>query len=158
MSLQEDFDQFKAGNPNKGVKEYIRLIWEETELAPSHFEDLYSFDDFYSIREILDTSIQNIEGITPFRRSMYLKFLAELEKNEQQPMFNEWLGYLDAYIEFDETKREYLAKFMTRVLRGELCRPHRTPQDALNVLKGPRRPVWEQTKLKLEKLCGTLGI
>ena len=53
MSLQEDFDQFKAGNPNKGVKEYIRLIWEETELAPSHFEDLYSFDDFSAIRDIL---------------------------------------------------------------------------------------------------------
>ena len=159
MSLQEDYTAFKTSTGGD-VKEYIRLIWDETELEATHFEQLDFFDDFYSIKEILVDLIQNdIDGVTPFRMNMYRSFLANLENvEEQRATFEEWLNHLNAYIDLDETKREYLAKFMTRVLRGELCSTHRTPQEALNILKGHRTPVWEQAKLKLENLCGTLGI
>ena len=127
MSLQDDISQ-----SGKNVKEYIELIWKETELEGDHFSELDFFDDFETFKPILVYLIEKTEGVTPFRKNMYRAFLAKLEDSpEQRNSFEQWLNELNAYIILDDEKRDYIAKYMTRILRGDLCNIHRTPQEAL---------------------------
>jgi len=155
MSLQEDFSQ-----SDLDVKGYIRCIWTETELEGDNFSELDYFDDFETLKPILVDLIENkMAGITPFRKNMYRAFLAKLENTqEQRDAFDQWLRELNAYIDLDNEKRDYIAKYMTRILRGDLCNIHRTPQEALTILKAHRASVWDQYKLQLENLCTSMGV
>lgn len=154
MSLQDDF--LKSG---LDVKSYIRLIWTETELEGDNFSELDFFDDFETLKPILVDLIEHMPEVTTFRKNMYRAFLAKLEDTqEQRDSFEQWLHELNAYIELDNEKRDYIAVYMTRILRGELCNIHRTPQEALTILKAHRASVWEQYKLQLENLCTSMGV
>ena len=153
MSLQDDFSR-----SGLDVKGYIRLIWSETELEGDHFSGLDYFD-FEMIKPIVVNLIDRIEGVTQFRKNMYRTFLNKLETaQEYRTAFEEWLSALNAYIELDSEKRNFLAKYMTRVLRGDFINSHYSLPEALHILRTQRTAVWDQYKLRLEKLCNSMGI
>ena len=141
-------------------EEYVKLIWSETEIDEDDLSEIEDFDDPQEILTKVYTIINNNlsqvkKDISEFRKNLYLFFLSQLWTEEAQKKdFAGWLSSLNTHFrQKQEKKRKNLAIYLTRVLRGDLCRKgHHTVNDATNSLKSQKN-VWEQFISEFNKLC-----
>ncbi len=151
MSLREDFEA-----SGKTAREYIRLIWDETAYSGEQFSDLDDFDDVTAIRNRLSSLLAQ-EETTPFRKTMYQRFMSEFFKS--QKVFMEWVEDLEKNDLQDEEKWEYVARFLTKVIRGDVFRTLNPLQTAMTLLEGKKiQSVWDRYLFELEQLCNARGI
>ena len=157
MPIRQDLDEYLA-NGKDGVRGYIRQIWDETELGTEHFDDLEWFDETEHIYNAISKAIEDCGG-SPLRKEMYRRFLSQFRSDEElSRAFTGWLDTLDRFIELDEEKRELLANYMTRMLRGEFYIQHCTPVEAANVMNMHPASSWDHQFMKLENTCNRIGV
>ena len=155
MSLQDDFRVF-AEKTSGNYKDYLRLIWEETQVGADWFDDIFYLDHPETIRQAVRQGIGRLEDVSAFRRNMYLRFLTP--PPQQGDTFPAWLAELNQIVPTDEEKKSYIAKYLTRLLRGENSDPHNTPQDARGLLQTPGLDVWVTRFNQLNNRCCAWGI
>ena len=152
MPLETDFQEFRNNNPelmgDEALRGYFSTMWKETEISTRPFRNI-GFLDAQEISDIVDELIQRCDG-TPFRKSLYQRRWRNL--NEQ--ILQEWLSNLECRIRPDEQK-EYLAVYVTRVLRGKLepC----NNEDVGTILR-QRQSVWRLEFERLSGYCNQQGI
>ena len=160
MSIIDDRDAF--GGETKS-REYIEQIWRETALDEDFFADIEEFNRSL-VRRVCNLVRKKINdgASTEFRKKMYGTFLRQFETEDpdQSAAFYSWLELLNAYyLEDLDKKREFLAGYMTRVLRGKFCNnDHRSLIKAIEKRQDEDSTVWEQSFSELEFLCNQLGI
>ena len=138
----------------KKIREYVKIIWSETELTAKDFEDLEDFS-LESISPILFNKIDSNPQSTPYRKELYRRFLQKFATENKDAYDEGWVRILDVFFS-DQEKKDYVARYMTRVLRGEHYRPfHRDQSVAADLImsKSPPHDVWGKYKVELNELC-----
>ena len=153
MPLENDFEEFRNNNPelkgDEALRGYFSTMWRETEISYRPFINI-GFLDAQEISNIVDDLIQECDDSTLFRKSLYQRRWRNL--NEQ--ILQEWLNNLEYRIRLDE-QSEYLAVYVTRVLRGKLepC----NNEDVGTILR-QRQSVWKLEFERLSRYCDQQGI
>lgn len=146
MSLQTDFSE-----SGLSAEEYIRTIWEETELTEDALMDVDpGYLDPGDIEQALTSAIK--EGpATQARKDFYKRLVIDYINQDNGAVIDEYCRTVENLEGNDSAKREMLANMFTRVLRGELAmsEQHRLPSEANMILAQRGINPWQA---RLDKL------
>ena len=146
MSLETDYRK-----SDLRAEDYIRTIWEETELTEDMLVDVDpGYFDSGDIEQAITSAIK--EGpATQARKDFYKRLVLDFINQENGAVLDRYcldLGNLEGN---ESAKREMLANMFTRVLRGELVatEQHRLPEEANTILSQRGVNPWQA---RLDKL------
>lgn len=146
MSLQTDYTE-----SGLRAEDYIRAIWDETELTEDMFVDVdLGYLDLVDIERAITSAIKDGPA-TQARKDFYKMLVFEFINQENGAVLDRYcldLGNLEGN---ESAKREMLASMFTRVLRGELVatEQHRFPEEANTILSQRGVNPWQA---RLDKL------
>lgn len=146
MSLQTDYTE-----SGLRAEDYIRAIWEETELTEDMLVDVDpGYLDPSDIEQAVTVDIK--EGpATQARKDFYKMLVLDFINQENGSMLDRYCLDLSNIEGNESVKREMLANMFTRVLRGELVatEQHRLPEEANSILSQRSVNPWQA---RLDKL------
>ena len=131
MSLQTDYNE-----SGLRAEDYIRTIWEETELT----DDMLAVVDpgYLDPRDIWQavTAAINDGPGTQARKEFYRMLVLDYINQDEGDVLESYCRDLGNLEGDENAKREMLANMFTRVLRGELVatEQHRLPEEANTIL------------------------
>ena len=146
MSLQTDYTDSRLP-----AEDYLRVIWDETELTEDMLDDVdLGYLDPGDIEKSVDSAIK--EGsATQARKDFYKMLVCDFVNQDNGAVLDRYCRDLSNLEGNEGTKREMLANMFTRVLRGELVatEQHRLPEEANTVLSQRGVNPWQA---RLDKL------
>ena len=145
MSLQEDFNDFvqQQNDVQNEYEAYIRNMWKETAIDDRKFRNCIINKN--NVERVISRYVED-SGASQFRKTLYLKLWNNLDTN----VFGAWVDELNARLNTPNERAECLAKYVARVLRGEL-----EPKDNRNVSEALKQDqcVWELAFSRLGSMC-----
>ena len=146
MSLQTDYTESCLR-----AEDYIRAIWDETELTEDVLVDVDpGYLDPGDIEQAITSAIK--EGpATQARKDFYKMLVLDFINQENGAVLDRYCLDLGNIEGNESAKREMLANMFTRVLRGELVatEQHRLPAEANTILSQRGVNPWQA---RLDKL------
>lgn len=146
MSLQTDYTESCLR-----VEDYIRLIWDETELTEDMLVDVDpGYLDPGDIEQAITSAIKDGPA-TQARKDFYKMLVLDFINQENGAVLDRYCLDLGNIEGNEIAKREMLANMFTRVLRGELVatEQHRLPEEANTILSQRGVNPWQA---RLDKL------
>lgn len=146
MSLQTDYTESCLR-----VEDYIRLIWDETELTEDMLVDVDpGYLDPGDIEQAITSAIKDGPA-TLARKDFYKMLVLDFINQENGAVLDRYCLDLGNIEGNESAKREMLANVFTRVLRGELVatEQHRLPAEANTILSQRGVNPWQA---RLDKL------
>ena len=146
MSLQTDYTESCLR-----VEDYIRLIWDETELTEDMLVDVDpGYLDPGDIEQAITSAIKDGPA-TLARKDFYKMLVLDFINQENGAVLDRYCLDLGNIEGNESAKREMLANMFTRVLRGELVatEQHRLPAEANTILSQRGVNPWQA---RLDKL------
>ena len=146
MSLQTDYTE-----SGLRAEDYIRTIWDETELTEDMFVDVDpEYLDPSDIGQAVNAAIRNGPA-TQARKDFYRMLVFDFINQENGAVLDRYCLDLVSLEGNENDKREMLANMFTRVLRGELVatEQHRLPEEASTILSQRGVNPWQA---RLDKL------
>lgn len=143
-------DREKSGT---GYGEYVRALWEETELIEDDFRE---FQLWGAGPEDLKTALfaiaREVAG-TDARRDFCMRMAAEYVDGDGGEEAEALLATICGAAATDAEKRRMLAETATRILRGDMAEDgHRSPAEAGDILSQKKTDLWRAAFERLDAL------
>ena len=146
MSLQTDYAESCLR-----AEDYIRAIWDETELTEDMLVDVDpGYLESGDIEQAITSAIKDGPA-TQARKDFYKMLVLDFINQENGAVLDRYCLDLGNIEGNESAKREMLANMFTRVLRGELVatEQHRLPAEANTILSQRGVNPWQA---RLDKL------
>lgn len=155
QQIDADKDSLQVEKNKRGAsaEDYFRQIWKETLFSPTEFEEIDFDDGPDPIVDHIQKDIRNLTNASDLRKQIYSKFLGkalEPSSPNERSFFEEYLHGIVTWLP-DEFQAESVAKWMSRVLSGEIFQIHlvgTSIAESYSTVK--QNNIWD---LKYDKWC-----